>query len=77
MDRLDRGHDLTRERYQTLLKQYEDARLASTLEQSKDLEEFRILDAAVPPAKPMAPDRFLLLLMAAAASRGSSRSRAR
>jgi succinoglycan biosynthesis transport protein ExoP len=47
----------TKERYDTLLKRYEEAQLASSLEQGQKVEQFRILDAAIPPREPAAPSR--------------------
>jgi len=60
---LSRGSDMTKERYQTLQKQYEEAQLAAKLEQGQNVEQFRILDPALPPLSPAAPNRFWLLLM--------------
>ncbi|MCC7416164.1 MAG: hypothetical protein IT176_03410 [Acidobacteria bacterium] len=68
MDALVRSTDLARERYQALLKQYQDATLASALEQGQDLEQFRVLDPALPPAHPVAPQRLALALMGLAAA---------
>jgi len=60
LEDLTRGHDSQREHYQALVKQYTDARLAASLEQGQRLEQFRVLDPAVPPRIPSAPDRMLL-----------------
>src|SRR5262249_44499413 len=60
---LSRDSDTIKERYQTLLKQSEEARLAENLEQGKDTEQFRILDAAIPPTSPIAPNRRMLDVM--------------
>ena len=60
---LSRGSDMTKERYQTLLKQYEEAQLAAKLEQGQNVEQFRILDPALPPLAPAAPNRSWLMLM--------------
>jgi uncharacterized protein involved in exopolysaccharide biosynthesis len=68
LERLARGYDTTRERYQSLLKAYEDARVAASLEQGEGAEEFRILDAAIPPRDPIAPNRLWLLLIGVAAA---------
>jgi polysaccharide chain length determinant protein (PEP-CTERM system associated) len=70
MDRLSTGRNLTRQRYEALLKQYEDAQLAATLEDGQGGEEFRILDAAVPPARPVGPDRLMLAGMGAMGALG-------
>jgi succinoglycan biosynthesis transport protein ExoP len=63
IQQLSRGSDMTKERYQTLLKQYEEAQLAARLEQGQSMEQFRILDPALPPLWPAAPNRTWLMLM--------------
>jgi succinoglycan biosynthesis transport protein ExoP len=63
IEQISRGRDVTRTQYETLVKQYEDARIAASLEQGKNGQEFRILDAAIPPTAPAAPNRLLLMLM--------------
>lgn len=70
IQQLSRGYDLVKERYETLLKRYEDAQLAAKLEQGQGTEQFRVLDPAVPPATPSAPNRMWLLLMGIAAACG-------
>jgi polysaccharide chain length determinant protein (PEP-CTERM system associated) len=57
---LSRDSETTKERYNTLLKRYEEAQLASSLEQGQKVEQFRILDAAIPPREPAAPKRLRL-----------------
>jgi len=52
-----------REFYASLLKRYEEAQLAETLERQKG-EQFQILDSAVVPGAPVAPNRLQLLVMA-------------
>jgi polysaccharide chain length determinant protein (PEP-CTERM system associated) len=54
---LSRDTATTKDRYDTLLKRYEEAQLASSLEQGQKVEQFRILDAAIPPREPAAPSR--------------------
>jgi protein tyrosine kinase modulator len=54
---LSRDTATTKDRYDTLLKRYEEAQLASSLEQGRKVEQFRILDAAIPPREPAAPSR--------------------
>jgi succinoglycan biosynthesis transport protein ExoP len=58
---MSRDYGTTKERYDTLLKRYEEAQLASSLEQGQNVEQFRILDAALPPRDPIAPNRLRLL----------------
>jgi polysaccharide chain length determinant protein (PEP-CTERM system associated) len=67
---LSRDYDTTSELYRTLLKRYEEAQLAEVLEQRQKGEQFRILEAAVPPASPWAPNRSRLVLVGGALSLG-------
>jgi polysaccharide chain length determinant protein (PEP-CTERM system associated) len=63
VEQLSRGYDMVKERYQTLLKRYEDAQLAANLEQGQATEQFRVLDRAIPPRQPAAPDRLWLAVL--------------
>jgi protein tyrosine kinase modulator len=65
-----RDYDSTRELYRTLLKRYEEAQLSENLEQRQKGEQFRILEPAVAPTAPVAPNRPRLLLMALVLSLG-------
>jgi succinoglycan biosynthesis transport protein ExoP len=67
---LSRDYDTTKQRYDTLLKRYEEAQLAESLEQGKKVEQFRILDSAMPPRDPAAPDHLRLLVMGFIAALG-------
>jgi uncharacterized protein involved in exopolysaccharide biosynthesis len=67
---LSRDFDAVNDRYQTLSKRFEEAQLAETLEEGRNTEQFRILDAAIPPAYPAAPNRLWLLLLAVLSSAG-------
>ena len=67
---LSRDYDTTSELYRTLLKRYEEAQLAETLEQRQKGEQFRILEPALPPAEPFAPKRLWLLVIGGALSAG-------
>jgi protein tyrosine kinase modulator len=60
---MSRDYATTKERYDTLLKRYEEAQLAASLEQGQNVEQFRILDAALPPRDPIAPNRVRLLVL--------------
>jgi polysaccharide chain length determinant protein (PEP-CTERM system associated) len=62
LSRLMHDYDTVAEHYASLMKRYEDARLAATLEREKS-KQFRILDPAIPPSQPVAPNRGRLLLM--------------
>jgi len=67
---LSRDYDSTRELYRTLLKRYQEAQLAESLERGQKSEQFRITDRAVPATSPSAPNRSRLLLMSLALSAG-------
>ncbi len=67
---LSRDYDSTRDLYNTLLKRYEEAQLAESMEQRQKGEQFRLLDAAVPNTRPAAPSRVKLLLMTLVAASG-------
>ncbi|PYR60395.1 MAG: hypothetical protein DMF85_05145 [Acidobacteria bacterium] len=60
-DALSRDYTSTKERYESLLKRYEDAQVAERLEQGRHVEQFRIIDPAIPPREPAAPGRLRLL----------------
>ena len=60
---ISRDYETTSELYQTLLKRYEEAQLAETLEQRQKGEQFRVLESALPPRTPVAPNRPRLLLV--------------
>src|SRR5205807_7595491 len=60
---LSRDYDSTRELYQTLLKRYEEAQLAESMEQRQKGEQFRVLAPALSNAAPAAPNRGQLLAM--------------
>jgi len=64
LEALQRDYNVTRESYGSILKRYEEAQLAESLEQTKMTESFRILDAAIVPSFPAAPNRVRLLLLA-------------
>jgi polysaccharide chain length determinant protein (PEP-CTERM system associated) len=72
IEQISRGYDLVKERYQTLLKRYEDAQLAAKLEQGQATEQFRVLDPAIPPTQPAAPDRLWLMIMGIVAAFASA-----
>jgi succinoglycan biosynthesis transport protein ExoP len=67
---LSRGYETTADLYRTLLKRYEEAQLAETLEQRQKGEQFRVLESAVPPPMPFAPNRNRLFVMGTVASLG-------
>lgn len=63
VQQLARDSDASKERYETLLKRYEEARLTESLEQGQNIERFRVLDPAIPSARPAAPNRGWLIGM--------------
>ena len=67
---LSRDYDMTKDLYASLLKRYEDAQLAESMEQRQQGEQFRILDAALPARLPAAPNRLRLMLMGLMVSLG-------
>lgn len=60
---LTRDSDASKEQYETLLKRYEEAQLTENLEQGQNVEQFRVLDPAIPSGTPAAPNRLWLLGM--------------
>jgi polysaccharide chain length determinant protein (PEP-CTERM system associated) len=70
LDQLSRDYDTSKDRYDTLLKRYEEAQLADSLEHGKNAEQFRVLDPAIPAAQPSAPNRAWLVMMGVAGSLG-------
>lgn len=65
---LTRDYGAVKELYQVLLKRYDEARLAESMEQRQEGERFRLRDRAVPPHEVVAPRRGRLLFMALALS---------
>ena len=60
---LSRNHQAARDQYDSLLKRYEEAQLGETMEMENQGERFRILEAAIPPTGPNAPNRPRLLIL--------------
>jgi succinoglycan biosynthesis transport protein ExoP len=60
---LSRDSEATKERYNTLLQRYEEAQLAARMEQAERVEQFQILDGALAPIEPAAPNRARLLMI--------------
>jgi polysaccharide chain length determinant protein (PEP-CTERM system associated) len=59
---LSRDYSTTKELYASLLKRYQEAKLADRMERGGKGEQLRILDSAVRPAFPIAPNRQRLVL---------------
>lgn len=64
LEAIENDYKTAKDSYDSIQARYEEAQLADTLEQTKKGESFRVLDAAVVPAYPAAPNRRRLLLMA-------------
>lgn len=62
LQQISRDYEATKELYQSLLKRHEEAQLADRMQQGEYGEQFRVLDPAVPPREPVAPNRPRLLL---------------
>lgn len=60
---ISRDHQAAKELYDSLLKRYEEAQLAQSMETENQGERFRVLESAVPPMGPSAPNRPRLLIM--------------
>lgn len=58
---LTRDYDNIRASYESLLTKRIEARLAENLEKTRQSEQFTILEKAIPPARPVAPDPLLWL----------------
>jgi succinoglycan biosynthesis transport protein ExoP len=61
--RLTRDYNAAKDLYDSLLKRYDDAQLAASMESDRQGERFRILEAAMPPSSPVAPNRNRLMIM--------------
>ena len=60
---ISRGHNAAQELYNSLLTRYSEAQVSESMETEKSGERFRILEGAIPPADPSAPNRVRLLMM--------------
>jgi len=63
VEQISREYGTTKQAYESLLKRYEDAQLAESMEQYQKGEQFRILDPAIAPRLPFAPARLRLMLL--------------
>lgn len=70
LQQLSKDREANKERYETLRKRYEEARLAESLEQGQKVEQLRVLDPAMPTNRPWAPNRFWLLVVGFVAAVG-------
>jgi polysaccharide chain length determinant protein (PEP-CTERM system associated) len=69
---ISRDYNTTRDLYTSLLKRLDEAKLADKLEQNQKAEKFRVLEPALFPDKPTAPDRIRLVIMALVFSVGGA-----
>jgi polysaccharide chain length determinant protein (PEP-CTERM system associated) len=60
---ISRDHNAAQEIYNSLLTRYGEAQVAESMETDKSGERFRIMEAAIPPVDPSAPNRMRLLMM--------------
>lgn len=58
-----RDYAAAKDQYDSLLKRYDEAQLTQSLETDRAGETFRVLEPALPPEGPAAPNRFRLLIM--------------
>jgi polysaccharide chain length determinant protein (PEP-CTERM system associated) len=69
---LTRDYEATRTLYASLFQRDAETRLAGRLEQRRSEERFRVLDAALPPATPLGPNRLRLILLALGGALGAA-----
>ena len=67
---MSRDYTTTRDLYHSLLRRYDEAQLAESLEQRQKGEQFRILDPAKASTKPATPNRLRLIIMGLMVSLG-------
>lgn len=67
-----RDRQSAKDLYDSLLKRYEEAQLVESMETDRQGERFRILEAAVPPEGPSAPNRLYLMILGILAAIGLS-----
>jgi polysaccharide chain length determinant protein (PEP-CTERM system associated) len=74
--RITRDYQGSKDLYDSLLKRYEEAHVGESMEADRQGERFRLLEPALPPPSPVAPNRVRLvivgLLLAAAAGVGAA-----
>jgi len=58
-----RDYGAAKDQYESLLKRYEEAQLTESMESGRAGERFRILEPALPPEGPAAPNRMRLLVL--------------
>ena len=58
-----RDRQVAKDLYDSMLKRYDEAQLAASLESDRQGERFRVLESALPPEGPTGPNRLRLILM--------------
>jgi succinoglycan biosynthesis transport protein ExoP len=58
-----RDRQVTKDLYDSMLKRYDEAQLSASVETDRQGEQFRVLEPALPPEGPTAPNRLRLILM--------------
>ena len=58
-----RDRQAAKDLYDSLLKRYDEAKLAASIETDRQGERFRVLEPALPPEGPTAPNRLRLIIM--------------
>lgn len=58
-----RDYQAAKDLYDSLLKRYEEAQFAASIETDRQGERFRILEPALPPSGPTAPNRIRLMIL--------------
>ncbi|HEX6178322.1 MAG TPA: hypothetical protein VF057_08175 [Thermoanaerobaculia bacterium] len=64
LEALERDYNTAKDSHASLQKRYEEAQLSARLEQTEHAESFRVLDTAMVPSAPAAPNRLRLLILA-------------
>ena len=60
---ISRDHSAKREQYESLVKRYEEAQLGQSMESENQGERFKVLEGAIAPSGPVAPNRMRLVIM--------------
>ena len=61
--RISRDYSANKDLYDSLLKRFDDAQLGESMENDKQGERFRLLETALPPSGPIAPNRLRLMII--------------
>jgi succinoglycan biosynthesis transport protein ExoP len=64
LEEIESDYKTAKQTYDSIRGRFEEAQLADSLEQTKKGETFRVLDSAIVPTAPAAPNRFRLIIMA-------------